>query len=191
MMSPEPRKKKKTLSMEQMARIALKDMLPKHEDPDPRSTELKDLLKRIPQIPLQKLEKWKDEVFDLGRKEGFDDMVIGKWIRKSMAEADYSQRRIEQILPDTAKQSYSSYHNTESTNISDYQEPVTENTTTQEIPVIEQQEQETEPEDEAPTGYYQMPVEDFKIEDIEQYDRLFLIKVVQYLYTQIEGVKRK
>lgn len=51
-------------------------------------------------------------------------------------------------------------------------------------------------DDNAPQGYYQTPVEEFKIEWLEQYDRAFLIKIVQYLYDllqqqQQQEVRRK
>src|SRR5512134_601762 len=97
------KKEPKTITM-QMVSTALRDVLPKQEEKDARSTKLKNLLKKIPLIPFQKLEKWKDAVFELGRAEGFDDMIIGKWVRKAMDEAGYSERWVRDILPDTAKQ---------------------------------------------------------------------------------------
>jgi hypothetical protein len=39
-----------------------------------------------------------------------------------------------------------------------------------------------EPVDDAPTGFYQIPMEQFRIQDVELYDRAFLIKVVRHLF---------
>ena len=169
--------KARTLSLE-MARVALN--LPETEDKYQRSIKLRNLLKKIPQIPLQKLERWKDEVFDLGRKEGFDDMVIGKWVRKAMQDAGYSDRHVQNMLPDTAKQQQDHAFTR------NYKKATAENTSTSASSVTADNiaeegaaQQRQELEDEAPTGYYQIPVEEFKEEDIEIYDRIYLIKVLK------------
>lgn len=192
MSNSKKKKGPKTITM-QMVSTALRDVLPKQEEKDARSTKLKNLLKKIPLIPFQKLEKWKDAVFELGRAEGFDDMIIGKWIRKAMLEAEYSERTIQRMLPDTAKhiehQTKQRYQELEPDKMSGYDEAVTPDTVIGTAPPIEQQGQP--PEDEAPTGYYQIPLEEFKIEDVEQYDRLFLIKVVQHLYKQVQELQKE
>lgn len=46
----------------------------------------------------------------------------------------------------------------------------------------EQSQKEEHEEDDAPTGSYQIPVEEFNIKDVELYDRAFLIKLVHFLY---------
>jgi hypothetical protein len=56
-------------------------------------------------IDFEKLQSKVDKVFDLGRKEGLDDMKIGSLVRKKMKE-EYSQRTIQRVLPETAKRDY-------------------------------------------------------------------------------------
>lgn len=211
MAEPTTRKrKKKTLTVQEMAHIALKDLLPKQPDPkDPRSKKLKYLLNRVPKIPLQKLEKWRDQVFEQARSEGFDDMLIGKWVRKAMDEAEYSDRWIRKMLPDTAKgtqggasvtrdKTEQSSVNTGTISIMDEAQGIAvRSPSTEPVPGSytsshqQMQESKDEVEDEAPTGYYQIPMEQFRIEDVEQYDRLFLIKVVHYLYNKIAELEKK
>lgn len=40
-------------------------------------------------------------------------------------------------------------------------------------------------DDDAPTGYYEMPVKDFKIKDIQLYDRQFLLEIVVHLFERL------
>lgn len=47
-----------------------------------------------------------------------------------------------------------------------------------------QEPQNVEQED-APTGFYQMKVEDFKIKDVDLYDRIYLVELVRYLFEKL------
>ena len=55
----------------------------------------------------------------------------------------------------------------------------------------QQQEEETQEEDEnntdadAPTGIYQIKVEEYNINDVDLYDRTFLIELVRYLHNKL------
>ncbi|MGH9985908.1 MAG: hypothetical protein ACRD8W_18360 [Nitrososphaeraceae archaeon] len=44
-----------------------------------------------------------DQVFSIGREEGFSDMEIGNMIRKEMSAANYDPRTIRRALPPSAK----------------------------------------------------------------------------------------
>lgn len=108
------------------------------------------------------------KAFEIGRTEGFSDMEIGNMIKMEMLEAGFTSDHITRMLPDTAKRKYKRYHHQKSGKMQDYQKPVT-----------------SEEEDDAPTGYYQMPPNEYDIEQVEQYDRLYLIEVVKYLHSQL------
>ncbi|MGH9979826.1 MAG: hypothetical protein ACRD8Z_28890, partial [Nitrososphaeraceae archaeon] len=45
-----------------------------------------------------------DQVFSIGREEGFTDVEIGNMIRKEMLAAGYNLRTIRRALPLTSKQ---------------------------------------------------------------------------------------
>lgn len=61
-------------------------------------------------IDFEKLQSKVDKVFDLGRKEGLDDMIIGNLVRRKMKE-QFSQRTIQRVLPETAKRDYNMNEN--------------------------------------------------------------------------------
>ena len=183
------KKKKKALTIQDMAQIALKDLLPQQEkqNKEPYSKKLKNLLNRIPKIPLQKLEKWKDEVFELGRSEGFDDMLIGKWVRKAMDEAEYSERHILRILPDTAKQQQQRVKQTET------EQDVTNDAkddkmSTSAQSVTESSETEQEDTDERPE-IYQIPLQDARPEDVEKYDVPALKRLLKEALIRIDELE--
>lgn len=50
--------------------------------------------------------------------------------------------------------------------------------------VVQQYENNT---DDAPTGKYQMPVEEYDINDVHLYDRPFLIELVRYLHNKLHN----
>lgn len=52
-----------------------------------------------------KLQPRVDRVFEIGRKEGYPDMMIGDMIRDAMKN-DYSTSTIQRVLPETAKREY-------------------------------------------------------------------------------------
>lgn len=58
---------------------------------------------------LGKLKPKVNAIFEQGRKEGLDDMEIGKMVRSKMKE-HYSDRTIQRVLPDTVKGSQGPKH---------------------------------------------------------------------------------
>ena len=107
------------------------------------------------------------KAFDIGRAEGFTDMKIGEMIKMEMLEAGFHKDHITRMLPDTAKRKYKRYHHGKRDKLSDYQDLVT-----------------TE-EDDAPTGKYEMDANEYDIDAVEQYDRLYLVNVVKYLHKEL------
>jgi hypothetical protein len=128
------------------------------------SKKLKDAIHNV-RLGFEKLQGVVIKALEIGRAEGFTDIEIGVMVKMEMLEAGYSARTVYNILPDTAKRQYKRYHHRKSEKTSHYQEPVTA--------------------DEAPTGYYQGEANEYDVNAVEQYDRLYLIKVVKYLHQEL------
>jgi len=156
-----------------------------------------------------KLETKIDVIFEQGRKEGFSDMEIGDLVRSKMKE-HYSDRTIRRLLPDTAKQQQDhskqkadkmSASERPPINLDDKDvkvEPVIE---TQEEPVTTESIRKIaenvlnlspnpqpnnnktieQPGPKEVQGRHNIAPEEYKIEELEQYDKPSLIDIIKLL----------
>lgn len=118
----------------------------------------KKLLKLLDSLipDFKKLQVKVDVIFKQARAEGFPDEETGAMIRMRMDD-NYSERTIRRVLPGTAKREYNA--NPDVTNEKDSDKM-----------------SEAEPE-----AVYQMNPQEYRSEDLEQYDKPFLCEIIRYL----------
>lgn len=106
-----------------------------------------------------KLQEKVDGIFAKGREEGFEDMVIGDWVRGKMKD-HYTDRTITRVLPETAK------HMKHASKTKDEPDKMSGS--------------ETETDEDSPI-IWQMKPEEYLLPDVETYDKSYLVKLVKYL----------
>jgi hypothetical protein len=114
----------------------------------------------------QKLQDKVDEVFRKGREEGFNDMQIGNLVRSRMKE-HYSPATIRNVLPETAKHMEKRNKYALKNTASDHED-----------------------EDEDST-IWQFNAEEFSIQNLEQYDKVYLRTAVEHFYADSRKWKKK
>lgn len=156
--------------------------------PSKTLTELIDSLA----LDFGKLKQRVEKVFEQGREEGFQDSEIGKMVRARMAE-HYTRQTITNVLPETAKSKprgdpqgpFSKKTLLTGEKVdgeeSDFPRTLTTPQFVQELAEIPEREE---------TSSWQIKPADYNIADIEQYDRGFLVKLVEYLHSQVKTLKR-
>lgn len=132
-----------------------------------RSKKVDLLLKEVA-MEFEKVKPKIDAVFVQGRLEGFGDKEIGQWIREAM-KGKYTDRQIRNVIPESAKD-LSKSHDTTKPVFKDSEE------------IISADEHEnTESQNEEPEAVYQMNPDEYRSEDLEQYDKQFLCAIIRYL----------
>lgn len=132
-----------------------------------RSKKIDLLLKEVA-IEFEKVKPKIDAVFVQGRLEGFGDKEIGQWIREAM-KGKHSERNIQRVLPETAKDTTKQHVGTK---------PVF-NSSGDKMSADEHE--NTESQTEEPEAVYQMNPDEYRSEDLEQYDKQFLCAIIRYL----------
>lgn len=125
----------------------------------------------------KKIEDAVNDTFVQGRKEGFTDQQIGGMIRNRMLAVGFNIRTVQRVLPKSAKRRNDRFFSVEHDKMSGSAEE--EHSTT-----------ETSQLDED-SVIYQMPADKYVIEDLELYDKAYLIKLVLYLDSKIEELGGK
>lgn len=140
-----------------------------------RPKEYLDKLEYMNQT-LKKLGEQITGIIETGRKYGIPDIEIGNDIRR-MAKGHFDPKTIARYLPTTAKhQEKNRFAGKTPANIPKNR-PVTK---TEEVADWVKEARKTQAETETIEPIHQMPAEEYKTKHLLQYDKLYLIKIVEW-----------
>lgn len=126
-----------------------------------------------------------NKILEMGRKAGFSDLEIGKWMKQALDKAGYSRMQASRLLPETAKyKPRGDPHGQGHGNVSGIS-----NKMLQTKPVV----QSTENVVLLPQrpGRVNQGPEEYKIEELDQYDIEYLKEIIKWQHDKIETLQSK